>query len=97
MASAAAVGANIALSPEPDTLSNPDFVSGNITSAVIPPDEPTPDGMGAEDDDEEDDVVQNRRKGGKVNGDIEEEAEAVRADDLFGDDDEEEAVPETYV
>lgn len=96
MASAAAVAANQALSPEPDTLSKPDFISGNVTSAVIPPDEAVPDGLGDEDDDDDEGIVQNRRRGGKANGDMDEESENGDEDDLFGDV-EEEVEAEPYV
>lgn len=92
MASAAAVGANVPLSPEPSSLAEPNFEVGNVTSAVIPPDEPVPDMLGEDDDDEE--VVTNgRRKGGKI-ADEEEDMASAAADldaDLFGDDDEEPA------
>lgn len=96
MASAAAVGANAPLSPEPAVRTEP---SGTVSSAIIPNDEPIPDTLG-EDVDEDDDIApRGKRRGGNTNGDIE-ESDAGDADDLFGDageEDEDELPPIPYV
>ena len=88
MASAAAVGANAALSPEPAALTEP---GSTVTSAIIPSDEKVPDdlndGGGDDDDDDEDDVVRARPRGPQMqmNGAPDDEEELGDDDDLFGD------------
>ena len=92
MASAAAVGANIALSPDHSTLNEPDTAGGTVASAIIPPDESIPDGIGGRDDDEEDEdlVPTTKRRGGRAD----EEAEDLEdEDDSFGDAGDDDAEP----
>ena len=96
MASAAAVGANIPLSPDHSTLYEPDTAGGTVASAIIPPDESIPDGIGGrEDDDEDEDVVPTaKRSGGRTVTDDDEEPEDLgEEDDLFGDAGEDDAEP----
>lgn len=100
MASAAAVAADQALSPDLKAL---DFEQtengGTVTSSILPPDEKAPDNLHElhEDDDDEDIVVRSRPCGPQMNGapEGEEEEELGDDDDLFGDGDD--ADDEPYV
>ncbi|KAL1306867.1 hypothetical protein AAFC00_005517 [Neodothiora populina] len=90
MASAAAVAADQALSPDPTNIAEPD----GITTAILPSDEKVPDDLNQDDDDDDDDediVVRSRPRGPQMNGAPEEEEELGDEDDLFGDEDEDEA------
>ena len=89
MASAAAVAADQALSPEPTAVAE---YESTVTSAILPSDEKAPEDLGElnEDEGDEDDVVRSRPRGPTVNGgagqDVgEEEEELADDDDLFGD------------
>lgn len=91
MASAAAVAVDQALSPERLNLAEPDQIGGTVTSAIIPPDEETPNELSElqrDDDEDEDVVIRSRPRGPQMNGPVEneEEEELGEDDDLFGDD-----------
>lgn len=82
MASAAAVGADLARSPSENDLGEDDGRPGQITSGIYPKD----------DDDEDEDLPSNplskRGASRRVNGNIDDdEDEAAGEDDLFGDED----------
>lgn len=101
MASAAAVAADQALSPERLNLGEPDQLGGSVTSAIVAPDEEVPNNLSElqEDEEDEDDVVRSRPRGPQANGADEEEEELGDDDDLFGDgaDEEEEETEAPYV
>lgn len=96
MASAAAVAADQALSPEPTAVAEQ---GSTVTSAILPSDEKAPDDLGElnEDDEDEDDVVRSRPRGPQMqmNGapQEEEEEELGDDDDLFGDEEEADEAP----
>lgn len=91
MASAAAVGVDLVRPDNSDNNLGQDYGgAGEITSAILPSDQPLPD-LNGDDDDEDDDIQKTARRRGRIetaNGDLDEE-EANGVDDLFGDDDEE--------
>lgn len=85
MASAAAVAADQALSPEPVNFADPEAIAGTVTSAILPSDAPVPDDLN-EDDEDEDIVPRSRPRGDKVNADLDEGSDLGDDDDLFGED-----------
>ncbi|WPG99379.1 Hypothetical protein R9X50_00219300 [Acrodontium crateriforme] len=88
MASAAAVAANLAESPERE-IGQDTGVPGEVNAKVGVP-ETHPGDVEDDDDDDEDDVQTSRRRRERpTNGDVDEPDEDGGVDDLFGDDEEE--------
>ncbi|KAK8196521.1 hypothetical protein M8818_006686 [Zalaria obscura] len=91
MASAAAVGADIARETSPNNFTE-DTAVGPISSAILSKDEDVPDNLGEEDEDDDVIVPRAKRRGPAVNGDVGDASDGGDDDDLFGDggDDDEE-------
>lgn len=100
MASAAAVAVDQARSPLNDEISQ----SNGVTSAIVPKDRETPDRVEDVEEDEVDDVTARKRRAGILGGDhdngYDSRQEAIRGaangagDDLFGDEEEEDGLPD---
>lgn len=90
MASSAAVAADIARPANNDNdLGEDHGGAGEITSAILPLDQPAPD-LNDDEDDEDDDIQATARRRGqieRVNGAVDGEEEEAAGNDLFGDED----------